>query len=100
MKCPTGGGPCSASVNAVAVVPAQLARAKTKKLVIGRATFTIPAGQSKKLTFKLNKKGARALAKLKKLTVKLAVVARAGTGTPVTLNKTIRIKAPVKKKGR
>ena len=98
VKCPTGGSPCSASVNATAVVPAQLARAKTKKLVIARAKFTIPAGQSRKLTFKLNKKGARALAKLKKLTVKVALVARAGAGTPVTLNKTIRIKAPAKKK--
>jgi hypothetical protein len=99
-KCPAGGRPCSASVNATAVVPARLARAKTKKLIIGRAKFTIPAGQSRKLTFKLNKKGARALAKLKKMAVKLRLVIRVGTEAPVTLNKTIRIKAPAVRKRR
>jgi hypothetical protein len=97
LKCPAGGAPCSATVTATAIVPAQLARTKTKKLVIGRAKFTVPAGQGKKLSFKLNKKGAHALAKLKKMAVKLTIVARAGTGTPVNANKTIKIKAPKQK---
>jgi hypothetical protein len=98
VSCPAGSGPCSASVTGIAVVPAKLARAKTKKLVIGAAKFTIPAGQGKTLSFKLNKKGARALAKLKKMSVKLALVARTGTGTPVKKSRTIRIKAPKKKR--
>jgi hypothetical protein len=98
VNCPAGGAACKASVKATAAVPVQLARTKTKKLVIGRATFTIPAGQSKKLTFKLNKKGALALRKLKKLSVKLQFAVQAGTGTPVTSTKTIRIKAPAKRR--
>jgi hypothetical protein len=78
--------------------PASTARGKkTKRLVIGRAHFTIPAGESKELSLKLNRPGARLLRKLGRLRVMVTVVARVDHNKPITTTKTITIKAPARK---
>jgi hypothetical protein len=98
VSCPTGGDPCTADETATAQVPASAAGVKTKKNVIGSLHFTIPARNSKELTFKLNAKGARLLRKLKTLRVTVTVVSRVGHNTPITTTKTITIKAPAGKR--
>jgi hypothetical protein len=78
--------------------PASTARApKTKRLVIGRAHFTIPAGTSKELSLKLNRQGTRLLRKLGRLSVVVTVVARVDHNKPITATKTVTIKAPASK---
>jgi hypothetical protein len=95
VSCPTGGSPCTADETASVQVPATVARAKkTRRVVIGRAHFTISAGKSKELTFKLNREGARLLRKLGRLRVKVTVVSRVDHNKPITTTKTITIKAP------
>jgi hypothetical protein len=98
VTCPKGGNPCTADETATVRVPASAARAKkTKRIVIGRAHFTIPAGKSKELTFKLNRKGARLLRKLGHLRVTVTVVSRVGHNKPITTTKKITIKTPARK---
>ena len=97
VSCPAGGNPCTADETAVASVPASATTAKINKIVIGRRHFTIPAGKTKELTFKLNSRGARLLRKLKKLRVKITVTSHVDHNTPITTTKTITIKAPPRK---
>jgi Tol biopolymer transport system component len=92
VSCPAGGPTCTASLVATSNVPSSLAKAK--RLTIGKAKFTIAAGKKIKLTFKLKSKAARALRKLGRLKAKVVVTARAGTGSPVTIRKTIKVKRP------
>ncbi len=95
--CPSGGGPCSSDETATATVQVSAARAKVKRVLIGSARFTTPAGQRRELTFKLNGLGVRLLRKLGKLRVSVTVVSSVGTGKKVTSTKTIRIKPPTRK---
>jgi hypothetical protein len=97
--CPAGGSACVAVLTA-AVPAASAARAKPKQLVIGRATFTIAPGKTQKLTFKLNRAGARLLGRLGKLKTSVTVVSRAGGGSPITTTKTITIRRPASKRHR
>jgi hypothetical protein len=95
VSCPKGGRPCTVSLTATAIVPATAARAKkTKRIVIARTTFTILAGKSRDLTFKLNRAGARLLRKLGHLRVTVKLVSRVDHNKPITNTKTITIKAP------
>ena len=96
VSCPAGGSSCTADETATAKVTASAARAKTKKIVIGRAHFTIAAGKRKDLIFKLDRQGARALRKLGRLRITITVVSRDGDNPPVTTTKTITIKASVR----
>jgi hypothetical protein len=82
-----------------ASVPASAA-AKPKRTVIGRAHFTVPAGTSRKLTFKLNRTGAALLHKRKRMRVTVTVTSRVAGGAPTTTTKTATIKAPPRKRGR
>jgi hypothetical protein len=98
VTCPKGGNPCAALETAAAKLPASAARAqKTTPVVIGRAQFTIPAGNSRELILKLNRNGARLLPKLGRLRVTVTVVTRAGQSNSMTTTKTITIKAPARK---
>jgi uncharacterized repeat protein (TIGR01451 family) len=99
VSCPAGGDPCTADETATVTVPASVARANTKKVVIGRAHFTITAGKRRQLTFKLNSKGARLLRRFKHLRVTVTVVSRVGHNKPITTTKAIAIKAPVRRHG-
>jgi hypothetical protein len=95
--CPAAGDPCTADETATLTLPASAARAKTKKVVIGRAHFTIPAGKRRELTFKLNSKGARLLRRFKHLRVTVTVVSRVDHDKLITTTKAIAIKAPARK---
>lgn len=92
-----GGSPCTANETAAVTVPATVAGAKTKKIVIGRASFTSLAGMSRAITFNLNSKGARLLHKLGHLKITVTLVSRVGHNRPITTTKTFTIKAPPRK---
>jgi hypothetical protein len=95
--CPAGGSACTASETASVIVPAHIARATTEKLVIGRASFTIPAGKSREITFKLNSTGARLLRKLGHLKLTVTLVSHVDHDKLITTTKTFTIKAPARR---
>jgi 6-phosphogluconolactonase (cycloisomerase 2 family) len=97
VSCPAGGSPCTAAESATVSVAASAARAKLKKVVIGRVRFTIPPGKATKLTFKLNHEGVLLLHKLKRLRVSIIVTSWVAHHTAITTTKTITIKAPAPK---
>jgi 6-phosphogluconolactonase len=96
VSCPSGGSRCTADTTATTTTKgaADIARNKPKNIIIGRASLTIAAGGSKKITFKLNQEGLKLLRKLGHLRIKVAVVSRVDHSTPLTTTKTITIKAP------
>jgi hypothetical protein len=94
VKCPKGGAACTVTVTATGVVPVSLAAARTKTLVIGRAKFTVAAGHSRMLTFRLNRKGAAALRKLKRFVARVTLRAHAGSGKTVTRTRRLTVKLP------
>jgi hypothetical protein len=101
VSCPAGSSPCTVDLTATVTVPATAARTKkTKRIVIGRANFTIPAGQSRDLTFKLNRAGAKLLRKLGHLRVTVTILSRVDHNKPITNTKTITIKAPPRNRHR
>jgi hypothetical protein len=89
--CPAGGQPCTGNETATATLPASVGKSKK---VIGRVHFTILAGRSSELRFKLTSKGARLLRKLKILRVKVTVVCRVDHNPSISATTTISIKAP------
>jgi hypothetical protein len=97
-SCPVGGPACSAEESASARV-ATSASAKTQKVLIGQAHFTVPAGKTAKLTFKLNGHGAKLLRELKTLRVTVTMTGRVTGNKPVTTTKQITIKLPAAKRG-
>lgn len=82
VSCPAGGERCSGKIKA------------TKKGVIGKKKFTVAPGKAKKLSLKLNAKGAKLLRQLEKLRAKFEVTARAGSGEPVKAKATLKLKLP------
>jgi hypothetical protein len=64
-----------------------------------RLASTGPIGlpHYRKITFKLNAAGARALRKLGRLRVTVTLVSRVGHNKPITNTKTFTIKAPPRK---
>ena len=96
VACPAAGSTCTATETATAITSASRSTHR-RKLVIGRAKFTIPAGKSRRLTFKLNRAGARLLRKSGRLRITVTVISRAGNGKPVTTTKTITVRAPRRK---
>ena len=76
---------------------AQIAGAK-KKVSVGKARTTIPAGTTKKITIKLNAKGKKLLRKAKKIKTTLTVSQKTGSAYKKVLTKTVTFKAKKKKK--
>jgi hypothetical protein len=97
VTCPDGDQSCTAVEVATGQVPASAARVKTRRLVIGRARFAIPAGAARRLTFKLNRRGARALRNRHRLRATVTVTSRVGQDQPTTSTKTIRLTSPRRK---
>lgn len=93
VSCPAGTVLCPVAVRAVTAAPPPVSRA-AKKLLVGKRSFSVAPGKTTKVTFKLSKKGARLLRRLKRLKVTVTVVARRGTGAPVRSVRTIRLKPP------
>lgn len=104
VSCPKGATACQVSVNATVTLPAaQAAASKRKKLktvTIGTASFSVAPGASKKVAFRLNRKGAGLLRRLKRLTAKVKVTVRSGSLAPVSATRTITLKQPKAKRRR
>jgi hypothetical protein len=97
VSCPAGSASCTAAVDA-RTIKAVAARLKKSNITIAKKTFTIAAGTTKKIVLTLSSKGAKALKRNKKLTVKVTVVAKVGNGAAKTTTRTITIKYPKAKK--
>ena len=95
-RCPAGGTACGVTVTAT--VPSKLAAAaavrKTKTVTVGNARFTVASGTTKIVHFKLSRKGARLLARLRALKVTVHITVRHGKARPVTTTRTIIVKSP------
>jgi hypothetical protein len=97
LSCPTSRQACTAAERATTLAPASAASANEKKrFVIGKGSFTVPAGQKQKLRFALNRTGLKLVRKLGHLKVTVSVISRVDHGTPTTTTKTITIKPPPK----
>jgi hypothetical protein len=81
ISCKDGGGPCKGTVKLIAKL--KLGH-KTKKVVVGKAPFSLRAGASKVLTIKLSAPAKRLLGKGRTLTAKVS-------GSGVTASK-VKIK--------
>jgi hypothetical protein len=92
VRCPTGGPACRLRVSATVRVPASVAR--LHKVAVASTKLTVKAGRTAKVTFRLNRKGARALKRLGRLRLTVTLSARTGAGTPVAKTRTVTIKAP------
>jgi hypothetical protein len=100
VACPSGGASCSGTIRATAkATKPKNGRVATaaKKIIVGKAKFTIAAGKSKALSLKLTRKGAAMLDEAGRLRTKIEVVARAGSGATVTKKLTVVLKLPAKK---
>jgi hypothetical protein len=115
-SCPPGTGECTMIVSATTTevkVPAGAAgaesleaatagdaashkrrKAKTKPLLVGHATITVPDGGSAKVAFKLTSQGAKLLRKHHHLRVTVAVVVTRAGQAPVTHTTTIMLHPP------
>ncbi|MDQ3724519.1 MAG: right-handed parallel beta-helix repeat-containing protein [Actinomycetota bacterium] len=89
VSCPAGGEKCTGSIKARAPKP----KAK-KKVLIGKAKFTVAPGKTKVLKLKLNSRGAEMLRELEKLRTRFDVRARAGAGAVVKAKATLKVKLP------
>jgi hypothetical protein len=95
-NCPAGGAACTVTVSATANVPSGLAAAdvKSKPITIGTASFGLAPGATKHISFKLSRKGAELLAKLRKLKAIVRVTIRPAHASAVTKTLTIIVRAP------
>jgi VCBS repeat protein len=62
--------------------------------LLGRGRTTIPAGQTKRLTLKLNRKARRRLERAHRIKAKLTITATGPTGQTAVLRKTVRLRRP------
>jgi hypothetical protein len=62
--------------------------------LLGRGRTTIPVGQTKRLTLKLNRKARKRLERTHKFKAKLTVTATGPTGKTAVLHKTVRLRRP------
>lgn len=95
-SCPAGGTACGVTVTAT--VPSKLAAAaaarKTTTVTVGKARFTVASGTTKIVRFKLSRKGARLLARLRALKVTVHIAVSHGPDRPVTATRKIIVKSP------
>ncbi len=96
VSCPAGGAKCTGTIKARAPKPKGQGAAASakKKVLIGKAKFTVAPGKTKVLKLKLNRKGATMLRELGKLRTRFDVRARAGTGPVVKAKATLKVKLP------
>jgi CSLREA domain-containing protein len=83
VSCPAGGERCTGTI-----------RARAKKKLVGASKFTVAPGKIKKLSLKLNARGAKMLRATRHLRARFEVTARAGAGPQVRARATITLKAP------
>jgi hypothetical protein len=92
-SCPGGGGACSGnSVSLESARPVNAggaAAAKAKRILVGSASFTIPAGASQAVSVPLSKRARKVLRERRKLPVNATVT---GAGHSTTVSLTIKLK--------
>jgi hypothetical protein len=90
----TATNPPTASVSLTLTVGGAKAAAKrkAKPVTVGKATVRIPAGKTRALKVKLNKKGQALLRRNRKLKVSLRIVATAPAGTSASRKRSLTIK--------
>ena len=97
VSCPAGGPSCTGTIKARApkAKPKGAGTSTAKKVpVVGKAKFTVAPGKTKKLSLKLNRKGAKMLRQAGKLRTQFEVACRAGTGPQAKLKATLKLKLP------
>jgi trimeric autotransporter adhesin len=83
----------------VAVAAEAHKRARSKAVVVGRGSFTISAGQTKAIKFKLNSTGNQLLKRFKRLPAKLVMTLTAAGAAPKTIaTRTVTFKPAKAKK--
>lgn len=94
--CPAGGPACSVNVvgRAPATTQAASAAVHGKTIPVGRAALTIAAGRHAKLTFVLNKRGARLLRVRKRLVIRTTTTTRVGIGPSHSLVRNLFVRRP------
>jgi hypothetical protein len=95
-SCPAGGTACGVTVTGT--VPSRLAAAaavrKTTTVTVANARFTVASGTTKIVRFKLSRKGARLLARLRAMKVTVHITVSHGKDRPVSTMRTIIVKSP------
>jgi hypothetical protein len=94
VTCPAGGLPCTAAASAKTLKAVAAKKVHKSKVTIASKTFKIAAGKTQKIVLTLSSKGAKALKRNKKLTVRVTVVAKVGNNAAKTTTRTITIKQP------
>jgi hypothetical protein len=89
VSCPAGGAPCTVKITATART-----KKKRKPVTIAKASFTIAAGATAAVKFKLTKAGARLLARLRTIKAKLTITVTHGADPPVSTTRTITLHSP------
>jgi hypothetical protein len=93
LSCPAGGGPCSGNGvslrSAKPVNAGRAAAAKAKRIAVGSASFSIPAGASQAVGVRLTKRARTVLLQRRKLATKATIT---GAGRSTTASLTIKLK--------
>lgn len=100
VTCPAGGSSCTGTIKAL-TSPVKPRGAGTsekkifpKRVLIGKAKFSVAPGKTKKLSLKLNRRGAKMLKEAGRLGAKFEVACRAGTGPVVKAVAALKLKLP------
>lgn len=104
VTCPAGGPRCTGTIKAAVSPPKhkgggahtekKTLMGAAKRTPIGKAKFTVAPGKTKRLTLKLNRKGAKMLKKAGRLLAKFEVACRAGNGPVVKAKAVLKLKLP------
>jgi hypothetical protein len=105
VTCPPGTLPANVSVHLTTQITSRhgfstRAKGKLKTLTIGSASFALGPGTTKRVSFKLNRKGIRLLRRLKHLLAKATVTVTYGRLAPVSSSQTVTLRMPKKAKPR
>ncbi len=95
IACRKRTGPCAGTLSLVSANAVRLSKAKRRKLKLGSKPVSIPAGKTQLVPVKLSRKGRKALARVRKLSVK-ATLTLGGSGT---VSRTVAVRAGAKRKG-
>lgn len=96
LTCPATDPTCTGTIKVLAPKP-KIKRAgasAAKKVLIGKAKFSVAPGKTQTLSLKLNAKGAKMLRLLGKVRGGFEVSSRAGTGPVATAKATLKLKLP------
>ncbi len=96
VACPAADPICTGTIKARApkLKIKSAGTSAAKKVLIGKAKFSVTPGKTKKLSLKLSSKGAKMLRLLGKVRAQFEVTSRAGTGPVAKAKATLKLKLP------